>query len=135
MSSQSKFILYADDDADDQELLKEAFLQLETSAKIYTVSSGKETLDFLQTTERNELPCLIVLDYNMPDLNGAEVLNRICRDTRYSKIPKVIWSTSNSSYYKQLCKEKGADYYFTKPQNFKDIKEMAGKMLQLCENS
>ncbi len=134
MTSKGKIILYADDDADDQELLKEAFLQLETSARVHIVSSGKETLDFLKTTHRNELPCLIVLDYNMPDLNGAEVLNKICGDTRYDKIPKIIWSTSNSDYYKQLCKEIGADYYFTKPQNFLDIKKFAGKMLELCEH-
>ena len=95
MNISPKIILLADDDADDRELLEEAILSIETDAVIHAAASGNEALTVLNNSSDKELPCLIILDYNMPDLNGAEVIEIIINDNRYKDIPVLIWSTSN----------------------------------------
>ena len=128
-----KKILLADDDLDDLELLEEAFLLLNPSLLLFKVSSGREGLDYLNNCEDNMLPCLIVLDYNMPDFTGAEILETILKEDRYKKIPSVIWSTSNTNLYKDISIQHGAKQYYQKPQNFKGIITLAQEMLRICD--
>ena len=127
-----KKILLADDDMDDLELLEEAFLLLNPSLLLFKVSSGREGLDYLNNCEDNMLPCLIVLDYNMPDFTGPEILETILKEDRYKKIPSVIWSTSNTNLYKEISIQRGAKQYYQKPQNFKGIITLAQEMLRIC---
>lgn len=128
-----KIILLADDDLDDQELMEGAILQVESDAAIHTVSSAKEVLVYLQSCTNQELPCLIILDYNMPDSTGAEVLQLLTSHNRYNKIPAVVWSTSDSSVYKNICKERGAKAYFRKPIIYTDTIKIAKEMLKVCQ--
>lgn len=133
MEPSMRYILFADDDIDDQELLQEAFAIVDKDIQIVTVTSGKETLSFLDTKQDNELPCLIMLDYNIPDLTGASIIKQLSENDRYSKIPKIVWSTSNSPRYVTISKEAGADYYFEKPQLFADIIKLAEEIARLCK--
>lgn len=80
----TKLILIADDDTDDLELLGEALLQLEPDATIHTVSTGHEILEYLTTCHGEDLPSLIILDYNMPDMTGAKVV-RPCAAIKNTK--------------------------------------------------
>jgi CheY-like chemotaxis protein len=132
MPQHQKFILIADDDQEDLELLSEVILQLEADTKLHTVNNGSFVMDFLEQAKDEELPSLIVLDYNMPNMNGAEVLEQLCNDSRYQNIPKIIWSTSNNSNYIKECLEKGATSYFVKPATHKNLQEQAAQMLRLC---
>lgn len=132
MPQQQKFILLADDDQEDLELLTEVILEIEKDTRLHTVNNGSMVLDFLQKAKDDELPSLIVLDYNMPNMNGAEVLEHLCKDERYQKIPKIIWSTSNNSSYIKECMEKGATTYFVKPATHKNLQEQAAQMLKMC---
>ena len=130
--SQQKFILLADDDQEDLELLSEVILEIEKDIRLHTVANGSMVLDFLKKASDDQLPSLIVLDYNMPNMNGAEVLERLCKEERYQKIPKIIWSTSNNSSYIKECMEKGATTYFVKPATHKNLQEQAVQMLKMC---
>jgi CheY-like chemotaxis protein len=132
MPEKQKFILVADDDQEDIELLSEAILQLECDAQLHTVTDGSMVIDYLNKISDGQLPSLIVLDYNMPNMNGAEVLEHLNNDPRYQKIPKVIWSTSNNSSYVKQCLEKGASSYFVKPATSKTLQEQAEQMLKMC---
>jgi CheY-like chemotaxis protein len=132
MKGNRKLILLADDDVEDLELLEGAILDLDTLSKIHAVSNGKLVLDYLEKATDDQLPCLIVLDYNMPEMNGAEVLQEICNKARYKKIPKVIWSTSNNNAYIQECLSKGATTYFVKPATNKQLQDLAREMLDFC---
>lgn len=96
-------ILLAEDDVDDSELIVDAFTIVDTKLNLYTVPDGSSALNYLNKLSKENLPCLIVLDYNMPDLNWAEVLKHICADERYTRIPKVMLSTSNASNYITEC--------------------------------
>jgi CheY-like chemotaxis protein len=134
-SPASKPTIYlADDDLEDQELLMMAFQKLTDSHHIKPVSSGKELLEKLSHLDDGALPCLIVLDYNMPGLNGKQVLTYLQASLRYRNIPKVIYTTSNSFLDKAEFLSMGANEFMTKASTTKDILDAAKKMLSFCND-
>jgi len=135
MNPEEKIILVADDDLDDQEMLEEVFLGIEKDALIHTVGSAREALEYLKNCSPEYLPCLIILDYNMPDLTGAQLTEMIAQNKFYRHIPILVWSTSNSSINKQECEEKGAKQYFYKPHEYREVVEMARQMLSYCNGN
>lgn len=126
-------ILLADDDPDDQELIIHAFSKISANYRLHIVNDGKEAVDFLFSSADSKLPCLIVLDYNMPQLNGPQVLQKLGNDKRYANIPKVILSTSNNPKYIEDCMVKGADAYKVKPDSFSQLVTLAEEMMSLCQ--
>ena len=126
----SKFILMGEDDADDEELLKEVFFTIDQSLELHFYNSGSKLVSSLN--QMDKMPCLIILDYNMPALNGAEILEELAKDNRYAKIPKIIWSTSGSETYKSKCLQLGASEYIIKPTSVKELSEVARYMLSFC---
>lgn len=125
-------ILVADDDTDDIEILTEVFTQLDKHAAIAAVHNGGQVLKYLSGIPDDELPCVIVLDYKMPILNAAEVLEKFNDNDRYAHIPKVVWSTSARQEDMNRCLNAGAKQYFIKPSNASELKRMAGQMLKYC---
>src|ERR1700742_4210714 len=93
------YILVADDDPEDQEMLAERFRRRNPSAKVKLLANGYEVLNFLSACAQDELPQLIVTDYKMPGLTGAELILSLQRNTRSHHIPKIVWSTSNNQEY------------------------------------
>ena len=128
----SKFILLGEDDADDQEMLKEVFTSIDTGFVLFFVNNGKEIISALEKLKDEQMPCLIVLDYNMPGLSGADILRELGTNERYKNIPKVVWSTSGSEKFRNVCLELGAVDYVIKPNNVEGIEEVARYMLSLC---
>ena len=124
------FIFLAEDDIDDQELLVEAFTRLDNTISIRAVNNGKKALGLLENLSHN--PCLIVLDYNLPELSGAEILERLNTMKRFEDITKVVWSTSNSPVYERICLDLGAKAYLVKPNDISGINRLAQLMLQMC---
>ncbi|WP_336515471.1 response regulator [Pollutibacter soli] len=122
-------ILLADDDADDQELLIEAFSKTEPRVQVHTVVFGKDVIAYLDTLSESQLPELIILDYNMPDCNGVEVLSQLNKVPRYKQIPAVLWSTSNADFYRESAQQNGARDYFYKPHRFDDVVKLSKKIL------
>ena len=128
----SRFILLGEDDADDQEMLKEVFRSIDTAFILFFVNNGKEIISALEKLKDDQMPCLIVLDYNMPGLNGADILRELSTNERYKNIPKVVWSTSGSEKFRNVCLELGAVDYVIKPNNVVGLEEVARYMLSLC---
>ena len=128
----SKFILLGEDDADDQDMLKEVFASIDTAFVLFFVNNGKEILSALEKLKDGQMPCLIVLDYNMPGLNGADILQELSTNDRYKNIPKVVWSTAVSDKFRKVCLELGAIDYVIKPNNVVGLEEVARYMLSLC---
>lgn len=126
------FILLGEDDIDDEELLKDIFRTINQSLSLFFINNGRKVLATLQQLPEKELPCLIVLDYNMPEMNGAEILEQLKKDQRYDAVPKIIWSTSGSETYKKLCLGLGACDYLIKPSSVKELTEAARYMLSFC---
>ena len=130
--STSPFIFLAEDDIDDQELLAEAFAQLDSTISIKAVNNGKKAIAFLEGLSPENNPCLIILDYNLPELSGAEILERLNHLRQYEDIIKVVWSTSSSPVYEKICLDLGAKAYLVKPNDISGIQRLAQEMLQMC---
>jgi CheY-like chemotaxis protein len=126
------FIFLAEDDIDDQELLIEAFSHLDKNISVKAVNNGKKALSFLESLPAGKAPCLIILDYNLPELSGAEILERLGQLKLFEDVTKVVWSTSNSPFYESLCIELGAKAYMVKPNDISGINRLAETMLQMC---
>lgn len=128
----TRFILLGEDDEDDREMLKDIFTSLDKSLVLFFVNTGKELISALHKLG-HQLPCLLVLDYNMPELNGADILKEIGSDPRYKDIPKVVWSTSGSDKFKNTCLELGAVDYIIKPSTTGELENIAILMLSYCK--
>jgi CheY-like chemotaxis protein len=107
-------ILYADDDTDDRSWVSEACKILNCSLNINFVENGRQVVDYLKTRV-SHLPSLIVLDLNMPEMDGRETLQYLKSNSCYKKIPVAIVSTSGNTIDKEVCKRLGASIYITKP--------------------
>jgi CheY-like chemotaxis protein len=126
-------ILHIDDDADDQHLFKKAIRILNIDSEIIRAKDGAEGLKFLRLMkEENTLPCIIVLDINMPKVNGRDACIAIKKDEVLSGIPLIIFSTSSSKLDKLFFQGKNIEYMI-KPTNFDQIVAAAHTMLQHCK--
>ncbi len=128
----SKYIMFGEDDLDEEDFLKEVFFSIDPSFSLFFANNGRKLIADLEQIPDSQLPCLIVLDYNMPELNGGEILKVLKQNSRYDPIPKIVWSTSGSEIYKKLCFESGANDYVIKPSNIKDLEGIARHLLSFC---
>jgi CheY-like chemotaxis protein len=131
----SNWILVADDDLEDQEMVTEVIGQLDNSIEISTASDGREALAKITALSDEKLPALLILDYKMPYMNAGEVLEALAQDNRYSQIPKIVWSTSNREDDVNRCLQAGASRYFVKPSRFSELRTIVRQMLEFCKLS
>ena len=128
----SHTILYAEDDSDDLFMVEQAFEQYNGSITLLHASNGFETLEKLKILKiADRLPCLIILDVNMPGMNGKETLIRIKQNSELQKIPVVLFTTSSSDADKAFAKKWDAEF-ITKPLMYSELEELAKTFLNLC---
>ena len=121
------FILSADDDQDDQELIEEALQLTGIDHHLTKVSDGLKLLNFLQDLSDNheKLPDIIFLDLNMPFVTGRDAVKIIKADqSPYRAIPVIILTTSSSKEDMYYCTQSGADQYLVKPNSFSELKKV-----------
>ena len=129
----TRTVLLAEDDEDDKEFISLAFSRVSSNHLLYIANNGKEVLDYLSGVSDSGYPCLIVLDLNMPILNGLQTLEALKDREELKGIPKVIFTTSESEEDKKRCLLKGATDYLVKPSNMQEIEKTVEKMLHYCE--
>lgn len=111
-------ILLAEDNPGDVRLTQEAFKEAKFLNNLYVTSDGLETMDFLRKQgkyEKMPLPDLILLDLNMPRMDGREVLSQVKSDPKLKHIPIIILTTSDSESDIINSYELHANCYITKP--------------------
>jgi len=91
----SKPILLVEDDDVDQIVMERAFKDLKITNQLVNTANGEEALEYLKT-ESNKKPCFILLDLNMPKMDGIEFLRIIKADEALKKIPVIIMTTSRA---------------------------------------
>ena len=127
-------ILMADDDPDDISILEDAIKDLDPHTVLAHVENGRAALDLLNKNYAvGHIPSLIVLDLNMPKLNGSETLKAIKNDERFKGIPVIIYSTSFNPVEKDRCLLLGAHSYMIKPSSLKESVVTAKAFLEFCE--
>lgn len=116
-------ILVAEDDDDDYYLLEMAFKELDLPHSLNHVRNGAELISYLSAaaSKKQELPDLILLDINMPKLNGIEALEQIKNNESYINIPVIMYSTSTCDEQKEQCMGLGARDFITKGSSFDKI--------------
>ena len=131
---QRTVLMADDDDEEDCFLAKEAFLESGAEATFSCVEDGMELMDYLlkrMRSEVNGLPCLILLDLNMPRKDGREALLEIKAEPALQYIPIVILTTSKEEKDISFTMKAGADSFITKPASFE---EWIGIMKSMTEN-
>src|SRR3954465_6486382 len=118
------YIISADDDTDDQDLIEEALKNSDCPHTFSRVQDGDKLLKLLdEKADKNErLPDIIFLDLNMPIKNGRDVLKTVKNENSgFKNIPVVVLTTSNSPADINFCAVHNADSYLVKPDNFNDL--------------
>ena len=124
-------ILYAEDDEDDVYMVKKAF-EAHDHIEIIHAANGLEAIQQLEEMVKDRCtPCLIILDINMPVLDGRETLVRIKNNEATRHIPVVLFSTSSSQTDKQFAEKWGVEL-FTKPLHYDDLEAIAVMFVDRC---
>ena len=128
MVQTTTLILIAEDDLDDQALLKEAFFQVVPQCKILFYRDGEFFLTALE--EEPSLHCanLILLDLNMPRRGGMETLEELKQNEKWRDIPVVIFSTSRNVDDATKSLSMGANDFITKPASYDELVITAEKL-------
>lgn len=122
-------VLLVEDDDDDVRLTQRAFVKGKILNKLYVVRDGEEAMEFLEHRGRYTdrvsapLPGVILLDLNMPLMNGREVLRRIKSNESLRHVPVIILTTSDQEEDIWDCYEHGANTFITKPVRFSNFLE------------
>ena len=119
-------ILYIDDDIEDIELFHEAVKAVDPAIQCLIATSGKDALDILNTS--NTLPNHIVLDINMPGMDGKSCLKEIRNEKRFDPINVVVYSTNSFPKDIEQIEAMGATF-MRKANSFNDLCEMIRKLI------
>ncbi len=118
-----RVILLVEDDSFDQELFRRGFANVD-DLRIDCVRDGQEALEYLGT---KPAPSLIVLDLNMPRMNGKELLRIVKQDRRTRTIPVIVLSTSQDAADVNDCYDLLANAYTVKPNTPEDLSRFAAR--------
>ena len=123
-------ILMADDDPDDRMLLKEALEENNLAHSLHFVENGVELLDYLYkrgrfVLEKTPRPNLVILDLNMPKVDGREALALIKSDPNLRGIPVIVLTTSKAEQDITKAYNLGVNSFICKPVAFDELVEVA----------
>ena len=126
-------ILVAEDDEDDCVLVEAAFREIDIAHDLRFVGDGRELLDYLYNEgdfadpDKHPKPNLILLDLNMPRIDGREALTIIKSDSQLKNIPILILTTSREQRDIELSKQAGASSFLSKSEAFEDLTDVLSK--------
>lgn len=132
--TEKNIVLYADDDIDDLELVTEAFVKYSNHLELKTVTDGLEVLSYLKNiSEQDVMPCLVILDINMPKLNGRETLLQMRGLKQCKEVPAILFSTSSQPYDKDFAASYNAGF-ITKPMDYRQMDMIAIQFINHCDD-
>src|SRR5687768_17581601 len=122
-------IIFVEDDPDDRELISDCLL-FNTFPEHLILDSGANLFRYLENVADHALPDLIVVDMNMPHMNGYEVIRQLKDHSRYCMIPVFILTTTYRSPVVEKSIGAGAAGYYKKPNS---IAQLNAILRELCE--
>ena len=126
MSENKWLLLLIEDDEEDQWLVKKSFSVSET-VELKIVANGAEALDYLRD-ESQPTPDLILLDLNMPVMDGPTFMGILKEDKDLPKTPTIILTTSDQHEHVQQAYDLGAAAYMVKPPSLEEFKDLARRL-------
>lgn len=128
-----KYLLYADDDEDDKAILVEMMRRIDPAINVVTTENGLEAIKLLDDIPNGQaLPACVVLDMNMPIMNGIQTLAAIKKSSVYHAIPVFLFSTSSNPSDVATTNELGAQAFITKPYGQKELLEVCEEFAAYC---
>lgn len=113
-------ILLVDDDEDDRQIFTEAVKILKLPAQIIQATNGVQALSLISDPSV-PAPEIMVFDFNMPRMNGLELLRAVRAKSAHKKTPIVMYSTSSRPEDINQCLKSGADAYLSKHSSFTQV--------------
>ena len=129
------YILIAEDDEDDRLLLASAFQEAKVTEKIIFVQNGVEVLKHFESIEsgkEHSYPALLILDLNMPKINGKQVLTELNIKSYFNQFNTVIFSTTSCENEMKNCMDLGISKYFVKPTGYKALLDVVNQFCLLA---
>jgi CheY-like chemotaxis protein len=118
-------ILLVEDDADDRYIMRQAFHELDFSDEVKIFASGEDLLTYLERLSSSAFPDLIVLDYNMPALNGGELSLYLKKHPPYHNISIAVYSTGISPKMQDQLMAAGVLKCYSKGLEYGDVQTLA----------
>jgi CheY-like chemotaxis protein len=133
-TSLKHLVLYADDDIDDLKFVEQAFIENMINIELVMVKDGVKAIDYLRRLSiLDPDPCLIILDVNMPMLNGKETLQRIRKMERFENIPVVLFTTSSLEQDRNFAIKYNAGF-ITKPLDARQMQRITDQFIEHCSD-
>ena len=125
-------VLYADDDIDDIKFVEESFSETTKNIELITAYNGIDLINYLELLNQlDPNPCLIILDVNMPLLNGKETLLKIRQMDRFKNIPVVLFTTSSTDLDRSFARKYNAGFV-TKPLDSGQMRNITEQFIEHC---
>lgn len=124
-------ILIVDDDADDREIMRDAFVSSSDDFEFHSLESGDKLIEYLQKDRNGVQTSLIMLDLNMPGKDGRETLKELKSSSSYQHIPVIVFTTSSSNRDRQMVYDLGANCFISKPDTFSKLIEITNCISRL----
>ena len=119
-------IFVAEDDEDDQFLLRSAFASTGVECDLFFFTNGEELLNRLDEADRR--PTLVLLDLNMPIMDGFQTLSRLRDQDDYKTVPVLMLTTSSQRDDVTRAYSLGANSFITKPHQYDDLKRTVAQL-------
>jgi two-component system, chemotaxis family, chemotaxis protein CheY len=126
-------IIIIEDDCDDADFLTQAFNEVSPGHVTICFTSAEKLFVHLDTLGQKEFPCLIVIDVNIPLINGIAILDMLQTNERYASIPRLVYSHSSNPRDRQDSFAAGALTYINKSNSMAEIRKNVVEMLSYCK--
>jgi CheY-like chemotaxis protein len=130
-----QIVLHADDDPDDIQLVREAFAIHTRNVEVMSLHDGLEALAWLKSLrETDQKPCLIILDINMPRMDGKETLQHIRTMGQFDQVPVMLFTTSAQRFDQDFAQRFNAGF-LTKPIDDRQMETIVKNFLAHCSDA
>lgn len=124
-----KLVVHIDDDVEDGQMVKDAIRDYDSNIAYLQFQEGKKALNYLNDTiDSGTMPMLVLLDMNMPGMDGRMILQNLKSNAKLAPVPVVLYTTSSSHLDKHFAKTHSVEF-ITKPDTMNEIREVIHKLI------
>lgn len=127
-----KVVLLIDDDEDDFDLFNDALREIAPQYKAVLLTKVDNIVEYFESLEEKDIPCLVVTDLNLPPSDGFEVITKLKKDPRFLHIPIIVYSNSVNPKDVERSLETGATAYVHKAASISQVTEDVREMVKYC---